>query len=176
VIDDRFAKAGKYLTVISLENSHCLDAVIKCEPLVKWLRETIKGDYHGEKMIFFIITPYQENTKYNMHLYIVYFPDTSALSTLVDLAMISAGENDLEVDRISNFHTSCLNFAPLIFDLDKKFGFEDLMTACKPVWDAVNQDKNLSNKLVSFIQFLYSLRTLFLQTLLTHLFTSIIAP
>jgi hypothetical protein len=89
-----------------------------------------------------------------MHPWLVCFPDTSALSTLVDLAMISAGENDLEVDRISNFHTSCLNFAPLIFDLNKEFGFEELMTACKPVWNAAKQDKKLSNKLVSFISLL----------------------
>ncbi|XP_031550160.1 E3 ubiquitin-protein ligase rnf213-alpha-like, partial [Actinia tenebrosa] len=114
-IDEKFTKAGKYLNQISFENSHCLDAVIKCEPLVKWLRETIK--------------------------------DTSALSTLVDLAMISAGENDFEVDRISNFHTSCLSFAPLIFDLNEEFGFEDLMEACKPVWEAVKQDRKLSVKL-----------------------------
>jgi hypothetical protein len=46
IIDDRFTKAGENLMVISLENSHCLDAVIECEPLVKWLRETIKGDCH----------------------------------------------------------------------------------------------------------------------------------
>lgn len=84
------------------------------------------------------------------------FSDTSALSTLVDLAMISAGENDLEVDRISNFHTSCLNFAPLIFDLDKSIGFEGLMEACKPVWEAVEKDGKLSVKLVSFITYIPS--------------------
>jgi len=77
-----------------------------------------------------------------------FFTDTSALSTLVDLAMISAGENDLEVDRISNFHTSCLNFAPLIFDVHEELSFEDLMRACQPVWKAVNSDEHLPDKLV----------------------------
>lgn len=43
-IDERYAKAGSDLTAISLQNSRCLDAVIECKPLVKWLRETIKGD------------------------------------------------------------------------------------------------------------------------------------
>ncbi|XP_048587615.1 E3 ubiquitin-protein ligase rnf213-alpha isoform X3 [Nematostella vectensis] len=73
--------------------------------------------------------------------------DTSALSTLVDLAMISAGENDMEVDRIFHFHTSCLSFAPLIFNLSKECGFEGLMMICEPVWKAVQQDKELPNKL-----------------------------
>ncbi|XP_048586969.1 E3 ubiquitin-protein ligase rnf213-alpha-like isoform X2 [Nematostella vectensis] len=73
--------------------------------------------------------------------------DTSALSTLVDLAMISAGENDMEVDRIFHFHTSCLSFAPLIFNLSEECGFEELMMICEPVWKAVQQDKELPNKL-----------------------------
>lgn len=77
------------------------------------------------------------------------FSDTSALSTLVDLAMISAGENDMEVDRISNFHTSCLNFAPLIFDIHEDMGFDELMEACQPVWKSVESDERLPEKLVS---------------------------
>lgn len=71
---------------------------------------------------------------------------------LVDLALISAGESDMETDRISSFHTSCLGFAPLIFDLkesqNQKVSFEDLMEACKPVWKAVEADQRLPKKLV----------------------------
>jgi hypothetical protein len=69
----------------------------------------------------------------------------------VDLAMISAGENDLEVDRISNFHTSCLNFAPLIFDFNEEVGFKELITACQSVWNALKEDRQLPEKLVSRI-------------------------
>ena len=74
------------------------------------------------------------------------------LKVLVDLALITAGESDMETDRISSLHTSCLGFAPLIFDLketkDQKVSFDQLMKACDPVWKAVEADKTLPKKLV----------------------------
>ena len=74
------------------------------------------------------------------------------LKVLVDLALITAGESDMETDRISSLHTSCLGFAPLIFDLketkDHKVSFDQLMKACDSVWKAVEADKTLPKKLV----------------------------
>ena len=66
---------------------------------------------------------------------------------LVDLAIISAAETDIETARITCLHTSCLGFAPLIF-VKPDFGFDDVMKACKPVWDAVESDPHLPQKLV----------------------------
>jgi len=70
----------------------------------------------------------------------------------------------METDRISNLHTSCLGFAPLIFDLkespEHKVDFDQLMKACDPVWKAVEGDQRLPQKLV-----LNQLHTV----LLTHL-------
>jgi len=80
------------------------------------------------------------------------FTATQELKVLVDLALISAGESDMETDRISSLHTSCLGFAPLIFDLkespEHKVTFERLMKACDPVWKAVEADQRLPQKLV----------------------------
>ena len=71
---------------------------------------------------------------------------------LVDLALISAGESDMETDRISDLHTSCLGFASLIFDLKEtetnKVDFAQLMKACESVWNAVEADRLLPQKLV----------------------------
>lgn len=71
---------------------------------------------------------------------------------LVDLALISAGESDMETDRISNLLTSCLGFAPLIFDLKEtdthKVDFAQVMIACESVWNAVEDDPRLPQKLV----------------------------
>ncbi|XP_022801884.1 E3 ubiquitin-protein ligase rnf213-alpha-like, partial [Stylophora pistillata] len=76
---------------------------------------------------------------------------TQELKVLVDLALISAGESDMETDRISSLHTSCLGFAPLIFDLietqEQRVGFDQLMKACNPVWKAVEADQLLPRKL-----------------------------
>ena len=66
----------------------------------------------------------------------------------MDLAIISAGETDMETARIACLHTSCLGFAPLIFDLKPSFGFNDLMRICEPVWSAVDADPTLPDKLV----------------------------
>ena len=67
------------------------------------------------------------------------------------MALISAGD-DMETDRISGLHTSCLGFAPLIFDLreteEKKVNFDDLVKACDPVWKAIETDHSLPQKLV----------------------------
>jgi len=80
------------------------------------------------------------------------FTATQELKVLVDLALISAGESDMETDRISSLHTSCLGFAPLIFDLreseKQKVNFDDLVKACDPVWKAVKTDQKLPQKLV----------------------------
>ena len=80
------------------------------------------------------------------------FTATQELKVLVDLALISAGESDMETDRISSLHTSCLGFAPLIFDLkesqEDKVNFDQLMKACEPVWKAVEADQRLPQKLV----------------------------
>ena len=74
---------------------------------------------------------------------------------LVDLAIISAGETDMETTRITCLHTSCLGFAPLIFDLKPSFGFDDLMRTCEPVWTAVDADPTLPTKLVWLLLFSY---------------------
>lgn len=66
----------------------------------------------------------------------------------MDLAIISAGETDMETARITCLHTSCLGFAPLIFDLKPSFGFDALMTTCEPVWSALDADPTLPKKLV----------------------------
>ena len=66
----------------------------------------------------------------------------------VDLAMISAGEGDIEIDRISCMHTSCLGFGSLIFGYRQHHGFHELMRLCQPVWQAVNP--SITAKLVSF--------------------------
>ena len=70
----------------------------------------------------------------------------------VDLAMISAGEDDMEIDRISFMHTSCLGFGSLIFHLKPDDGFRELMEHCKPVLETVNANPTLAEKLVSCVQ------------------------
>ncbi|XP_022801893.1 E3 ubiquitin-protein ligase rnf213-alpha-like [Stylophora pistillata] len=69
----------------------------------------------------------------------------------------------METDRISSLHTSCLGFAPLIFDLkeseEQRVNFGQLMNACDPVWKAVETDKMLPEKLKDTSRHLEWLKT-----------------
>ena len=75
--------------------------------------------------------------------------DEQELKVFVDLAMISAGEVDKEIDQISFMHTSCLGFGSLIFGLKQHHGFTELMRLCQPVWQAVDANPGIVKKLVS---------------------------
>lgn len=70
------------------------------------------------------------------------------MKTLVDLAMMSAGESDIETDRVSCLHTTALGFAPFIFDLDKCADLSQLIDVCLRVWEEIKGNDLLPVKLV----------------------------
>ncbi|XP_022797655.1 E3 ubiquitin-protein ligase rnf213-alpha-like isoform X3 [Stylophora pistillata] len=70
------------------------------------------------------------------------------VKTLVDLAMMSTDESAIETDRVSCLHTTALGFAPFIFDLAHKHAdFEQLMEICEGVWEEVERNDTLPEKL-----------------------------
>ena len=66
-----------------------------------------------------------------------------------DLAMISAGETPMEVDRVSCFLSAVNGFSAIIFDLPQDAGLKELLKACKQVWDNIDRDETLVKKWVS---------------------------
>lgn len=70
------------------------------------------------------------------------------VKTLVDLAMMSAGESDIETDRVSFLHTTALGFGQFIFDLNGEVGFIQLMDKCQSVWKEIKENETLPEKLV----------------------------
>ena len=62
--------------------------------------------------------------------------------------MMSAGESDIETDRVSFLHTTALGFAPFIFDLNGEVGFIQLMDICQSVWKEIKENETLPEKLV----------------------------
>lgn len=74
------------------------------------------------------------------------------MKTLVDLAMMSTDESDIQTDRVSCLHTTALGFAPFIFDLANKHAdFEQLMEMCSGVWEEVKRNETLPVKLVRYL-------------------------
>ncbi len=68
----------------------------------------------------------------------------------MELASISAGENDADIDRLASFETVVMGYGPLLYSLPKSAGFDVFIDCAKQVWDILDKDKKLVDKLVSF--------------------------
>lgn len=66
----------------------------------------------------------------------------------VDLASISAGENDLDVDRVACFHDAVLGYSSILYELKSDTGFSVFKEVLKKLWKALDNDPNLPKKLV----------------------------
>jgi len=76
------------------------------------------------------------------------FSDIGEVKTMSDLALISAGETPMEVDRVSCFVSAVMGFSPLIFELDETAGWDEFYDACEQVWSNVRRDPKLPDKWV----------------------------
>ncbi|XP_067411298.1 E3 ubiquitin-protein ligase rnf213-alpha-like isoform X2 [Emydura macquarii macquarii] len=73
--------------------------------------------------------------------------DKTELSTFVELASISAGENDMDIDKVRFFRDAISASVPILFDLTPESGFEAFSSALSPIRDAVANDNKLPKKL-----------------------------
>ncbi|XP_068269102.1 E3 ubiquitin-protein ligase RNF213 [Nyctibius grandis] len=85
--------------------------------------------------------------------------DINELKVFVDLASISAGENDMDVDRVACFHDTVHGYSSLLYELRQESGFEDFMRCLKKLWRALDSDENLPKKLRASAQHLEWLKT-----------------
>uniref|UniRef100_A0A8C3FV72 RING-type E3 ubiquitin transferase n=1 Tax=Chrysemys picta bellii TaxID=8478 RepID=A0A8C3FV72_CHRPI len=85
--------------------------------------------------------------------------DINELKVFVDLASISAGENDMDVDRVACFHDAVLGYSSLLYELKRESGFEAFMQCLKKLWKALESDENLPKKLRDSARHLEWLKT-----------------
>uniref|UniRef100_A0A803YCM8 RING-type E3 ubiquitin transferase n=1 Tax=Meleagris gallopavo TaxID=9103 RepID=A0A803YCM8_MELGA len=85
--------------------------------------------------------------------------DINELKVFVDLASISAGENDMDVDRVACFHDTVHGYSSLLYELSQESGFIDFMCCLKKLWRALDTDENLPKKLRASAQHLEWLKT-----------------
>ncbi|KAM4524138.1 E3 ubiquitin-protein ligase rnf213-beta isoform 2-T2 [Odontesthes bonariensis] len=71
----------------------------------------------------------------------------SEVKVYVELASISAGENDTEIDQVACFHDAVMGYAPLLYSLTSQAGFEEFMGCAQQVWDTLSRDEKLPDKL-----------------------------
>lgn len=74
-----------------------------------------------------------------------------------DLASISAGENDTEIDRLACFQDAVSGYSPFLYSLHEEAGFEELLVCAQEVWETLQKDEKLPEKLVSFCSEICSL-------------------
>uniref|UniRef100_A0A8C0H5B1 RING-type E3 ubiquitin transferase n=1 Tax=Chelonoidis abingdonii TaxID=106734 RepID=A0A8C0H5B1_CHEAB len=85
--------------------------------------------------------------------------DINELKVFVDLASISAGENDMDVDRVACFHDAVLGYSSLLYELKRESGFEEFMQCLKKLWKALESDVTLPKKLQDSARHLEWLKT-----------------
>ncbi|XP_077411767.1 E3 ubiquitin-protein ligase rnf213-alpha-like isoform X2 [Vanacampus margaritifer] len=73
--------------------------------------------------------------------------DLKDLKVFVDLASISAGENDMDVDRVACFHDAILGYSPILYELQPDSGFLAFKEVLKKLWRALDNDSNLPKKM-----------------------------
>ncbi|CAL8264028.1 unnamed protein product [Arctogadus glacialis] len=71
----------------------------------------------------------------------------SDVKVFVELASISAGENDTEIDQVACFHDAVMGYGPLIYNHRPTAGFKEFMNWAQLVWDAQKRDGKLPDKL-----------------------------
>ena len=78
----------------------------------------------------------------------------------VDLSTISAGESDLEVDRVLQMQAAVSAYAGFIFDLAIESTFQEFMQAANILFQAIKIDKNVPDKLLDSNRHLYWIKTI----------------
>ena len=66
----------------------------------------------------------------------------------VDLASISAGESDTEVDRVMFMQAAVSAYSALIFDIKEDSSLQDLLRATQHLFAAVKEDKHVPDKIL----------------------------
>ncbi|XP_019643756.1 PREDICTED: E3 ubiquitin-protein ligase rnf213-alpha-like [Branchiostoma belcheri] len=77
----------------------------------------------------------------------VHTKDTKELKVFADLASISAGETDIEIDRVNMLLSAGIGYGPLIYDLKEDAGFTEMMQSAQKLDTYLTQDPSLPKKL-----------------------------
>ncbi|XP_041853322.1 E3 ubiquitin-protein ligase rnf213-alpha isoform X2 [Melanotaenia boesemani] len=85
--------------------------------------------------------------------------DINELKVFVDLASISAGENDMDVDRVACFHDAVLGYSSVLYELKPDSGFPAFKEVLNKLWRALKNDDKLPDKLRDSARHLEWLKT-----------------
>ncbi|XP_047126737.1 E3 ubiquitin-protein ligase rnf213-alpha isoform X2 [Hydra vulgaris] len=70
------------------------------------------------------------------------------VKVFVEIMSTAAGETDYDVDRVKCFEACCLAFNDVIFNLNNKSGFKELLQTCQQIEEKMKNDPNIIKKLI----------------------------
>uniref|UniRef100_A0A3P9I788 RING-type E3 ubiquitin transferase n=1 Tax=Oryzias latipes TaxID=8090 RepID=A0A3P9I788_ORYLA len=121
------------------------DEFLRSQTLTRWVQENLRSETAAFKYSCSFSRGYR--LRFSLVNFCVLSTDMSDVKVYVDLASISAGENDREIDQVACFHDAVMGYAPLLYSLSPKAGFEEFMKCAQLVWDAHSRDEKLPDKL-----------------------------
>ncbi|XP_009695289.1 PREDICTED: E3 ubiquitin-protein ligase RNF213-like [Cariama cristata] len=113
-----------------IENYLTLSKVVNTAKMIDALRQKLQLE--GDFQILSDLTKYVHKTE---------------IPIFVELASISAGENDMDIDRVRFFRDAMAASAPIILDLGPTAGFDQFSAALSFVREAIAKDSKLPKKL-----------------------------
>ena len=141
-VDENLVKTGKFLENISSDprKLQCLNYFAQCQEVIKWLRDVTNGEQET-----FILTCLW----FNVFLLLLSI-DVSDLQNFVNVALATAagGEDDFAHDKLSDLRTIGSGFGALIYKLPDNAGYAELAQRCRSLWEALQNNPDLPNKLV----------------------------
>jgi len=94
-----------------------------------------------------------------MILYVTF--SVEELNVFVDLAMMSAGDEPINVMKVQCLHSAVRSYAPLIFKLEKDSGYKELLEQFEHVFKELKANPKMPYQIVCLNTFLVKLYILF---------------
>jgi len=88
-----------------------------------------------------------EGTLFKIKLLIV--AGQKELKVFVDLAMMSAGDEPMNIAKVQCLHSAAIGYSPLIFDLNLVCSYESLLEMFQSVFTQLQSNPKLPDHLVS---------------------------
>ncbi|XP_052239407.1 E3 ubiquitin-protein ligase rnf213-alpha-like [Dreissena polymorpha] len=70
------------------------------------------------------------------------------LNVFVELAIMSAGDDHMNIGKLRCLHSAVIGYSPLIFELNPECDYEELLEKCGHIWNALNVNPRLPEQLI----------------------------
>lgn len=118
----------------------CLEEFLASQSLVNWVKDNLKSETVSSSCILPTMSAHLCPPS----------ADRSDVKVYVELASITAGENDTEIDKVACFHDAVTGYSSLLYSLHPQAGFQDFMKCAEQVFENQSRDERLPDKLVLY--------------------------